>query len=56
MKTAVVCVVLMAALVAPSQACLDPTNLFVSGLYEVELGEMGKYLINLVRGLYGIFG
>ncbi|KAK3885365.1 hypothetical protein Pcinc_010416 [Petrolisthes cinctipes] len=40
MKIAVVCVVLMAAVVAPSLACMDPHNIFVSGLYETEVGRL----------------
>ncbi|KAK4304753.1 hypothetical protein Pmani_023316 [Petrolisthes manimaculis] len=44
MKLAVVCVVLMAGVVAPSLACMDPNNIFVSGLYEVEVGRLSAKL------------
>lgn len=48
MKAAVTCVVLVAALVAPSMACSDKVDSFVSGIYQVELGRIGKKVLLLL--------
>ncbi|KAK4304754.1 hypothetical protein Pmani_023317 [Petrolisthes manimaculis] len=45
------CVVLVAALVAPSLACSDKVDSFVAGLYHAELGKLG---LNQCTGDYTV--